>query len=118
MGQQEGATRNGISDEPMLLVLVTGVRVLTSPFRRDHLFLDACMYGIRLKCFAALFLVFMYVVHPPQMFRRNFFYYYWCAQVYWSDNEDLCLLACQDNYYVLRYHASTVEARLFFFVFF
>lgn len=34
-----------------------------------------------------------------------------CTQVYWSENEDLCLLACQDNYYVLRYHATVVEVR-------
>ncbi|CAN0378696.1 unnamed protein product [Ascophyllum nodosum] len=33
-------------------------------------------------------------------------------EVYWSDNEDLCLLACQDNYYVLRYHSATVEIAL------
>lgn len=33
------------------------------------------------------------------------------VQVYWSENEELCLLACIDNYYVLKYHSAVVEVR-------
>ncbi|CAM9271615.1 unnamed protein product, partial [Discosporangium mesarthrocarpum] len=33
-------------------------------------------------------------------------------EVYWSENEDLCVLACEETYFVLKYDGATVEAAL------